>query len=74
MLGIERSSHYQENQRIHIDVSVQKECRGRGLGTSLLNHAKVWSISKGISSIELEIIANNPVIILYKRLGYNEVG
>lgn len=74
MLGIRRSAHYQESHRINIGISIHKEFRGKGLGTKLLNKAKHWSKETGVSSIELEAVATNPAINLYKKLGYNEVG
>lgn len=74
MLGIERSGHYQESHRIHIGISIQKEYRAKGLGTQLLNEATEWAVNNGIHSIELEVIAANPAVKLYKSLGYNVVG
>ena len=74
MLGMERSSHYQENHRIHIGVSVKKGYRGKGLGTLMLKKAKTWAKENSILSIELEAIAINPAVKLYKSLGYKEIG
>lgn len=74
MLGMERSAHYQEKHRIHIGVSVQSEHRGNGLGTQLLKKAESWAKDNDVSSIELEVIANNPAVRLYKKLGYEVIG
>ena len=74
MLSIERLTHYQENHRAHIAVSVKKECRSKGIGTQLLNMAKTWAKENSVQSIELEAIAINPAISLYKKLGYKEIG
>ena len=74
MLGMERSGHYQESHRIHIGISIQKEYRVKGLGTQLLNKANEWAANNSIHSIELEVIASNPAVKLYKSLGYNVVG
>jgi len=74
MLAIQRSSHYQENHRIHIGISVKKEYRGKGLGKQLLKSAEAWAKKNFVLSIELEVIATNPAINLYKKLGYKEIG
>jgi len=74
MLQIERSSHYQEEHRMYIGLSVKKEYRGNGLGTRLLNKAKTWASDNSILSIELEVIETNPSISLYKKLGYKTAG
>ena len=74
MLQIERSSHYQDEHRMHIGLSVKKEYRGNGLGTRLLNKAKTWASDNSILSIELEVIETNPSISLYKKLGYKTAG
>ncbi len=74
MLGMLRSAHYQEHHRIHIGISVQSEYRGNGLGSKLLNKASSWAKDNGVSSIELEVMANNPAVKLYQKLGYEVIG
>ena len=74
MMGIERSSHYQECHRINIGISIEKEYRRQGLGTKLLNTAKIWASENAVSSIELEVISINPAVSLYKQHDFNEIG
>ena len=40
----------------------------------LLNKASEWAANDSIHSVELEVIATNPAVKLYKNLGYNVVG
>lgn len=58
-----------------IGIALQKEARGLGIGTRLLN--KVMELAKQelkTEIIELHYFKGNPAVSLYKRLGFKEVG
>jgi RimJ/RimL family protein N-acetyltransferase len=65
----------QESHCAILGVSVDREWRGRGLGTALIRAAAEWAGSHGVSRLEAQAFANNPrAIALYERLGFEHEG
>ncbi|MEL7042537.1 MAG: GNAT family N-acetyltransferase [Pseudomonadota bacterium] len=52
-----------------IAVTVKPEHRGKGLGVKLVEHAKSIAKSGGFDRLELDVIADNPAVDLYKSVG-----
>lgn len=56
-------------------VSVRREYRGKGLGTTLILHLLKWCQSNHIEKLSLEVIGENTgAIRLYKNLGFKVEG
>jgi RimJ/RimL family protein N-acetyltransferase len=56
-------------------LSVDRDHRGRGLGTALLEALVDWAPAHGVSRIQAWAWANNPRAIgLYERLGFEREG
>jgi len=56
-------------------VIVDFQCRGKGIGTSLVKQLLVESKKDlGIQSMRLEVYEHNPAYSIYKRLGFKEYG
>lgn len=53
-------------------VAVHPACRGRGLGSALIEHAEAALTAKGCMKINLQVVsANRQVTAFYKSLGYS---
>ena len=53
------------------DLAVQKNRRGKGIGTLLLNEAERWARERGAEYMELGVLeANEGAQRLYARCGY----
>ncbi|MHB9004318.1 MAG: GNAT family N-acetyltransferase [Coriobacteriia bacterium] len=75
LAGLLGKSLEQESHVGVIGVSVDRDYRGQGIGTQLLEHLIAWAPAHGISRIEIEAFANNPgAIALYERLGFEREG
>jgi len=74
MLTINRMPHPQLSHRASFGISVSKSHRSQGIGASLIQHAKEWCKDNGIAQLSLEVLASNPAISLYERLGFVEIG
>jgi RimJ/RimL family protein N-acetyltransferase len=59
-----------------LGMSVDREHRGKGIGTKLLSHALVWATnSKIIERLELVVLTTNlQAIDMYRRAGFAEEG
>ncbi len=58
-----------------IGISVDRDWRGRGIGTLLLEYLIDWAPAHGIAQIEIEAFANNPrAVALYERHGFEREG
>ncbi|MEG1296925.1 MAG: GNAT family N-acetyltransferase, partial [Niameybacter sp.] len=56
-------------------LAIHPSYGGRGIATSLLNFAKLYSAEQGIKAIRLDVaIRNTPAQVLYEKCGYQEVG
>jgi ribosomal protein S18 acetylase RimI-like enzyme len=55
-------------------IAVKKEFRGRGIGTSLMNHLMQHAKNKGIRRISLSVDPENHARNLYEELGFEKVG
>jgi ribosomal protein S18 acetylase RimI-like enzyme len=52
-------------------VYVAPDHRRQGLGTALMQQAKVWTQAQGYGQIGLQVFdTNQPALALYKKLGY----
>jgi len=65
----------QESHVGSLGISVDRDYRGRGVGTRLLEHLVAWAPSHGVTRIELEAFSSNPrAIALYEQLGFEREG
>lgn len=54
------------------DLFVIDSLRGKGVGESLLNHAKSFCKATGFKGLALETATDNPAQQLYERLGWQK--
>lgn len=54
------------------DLFVSPEFRKKGVGETLLDHAKSFCQKQGFKGLALETAANNPAQKLYERLGWEK--
>ena len=61
-------------QRVYIlnDLFVSEAFRGKGIGETLLEHAKDFAREKGARGLTLETAIDNPAQKLYERLGWKK--
>lgn len=60
---------------VWLGIALADGYKGKGLGATLLNHAKEWSIENGKGAIMLTThIANLRAQSLYERVGYERLG
>lgn len=55
-------------------ISVEEECRGRGIGTALMNATIDELVRQGYTRCSLSVQKANPALRLYKRLGFQIIG
>jgi ribosomal protein S18 acetylase RimI-like enzyme len=55
-----------------VDISLLPECRGRGIGTALLE-AVIAEASGAGKFVALSVEKLNPALRLYRRLGFRKV-
>ncbi len=68
-------AHPQEAHVGVVGLSVDREFRGQGLGTLLLESMFEWATPHGITRVEIEAWANNPgAVRLYERSGFVREG
>lgn len=61
--------------RAAIVLGIQENARGKGIASSLLQRAEEWSLAKGVTRLELTVVAENtPAINLYEKAGYEKEG
>ena len=58
-----------ENEIRLLDITILPEFRGQGIGTNLL-HRLIQRSNKVQKKISLHVIASNPALKLYQRLGF----
>ncbi len=58
-----------------LNISVQRDRQGRGVGRWLLDHATALAREQGMSSILLEVRPSNPrAAAMYRRYGFVQIG
>ena len=62
-----------DNDTPSLAMSVSKECRGLGIGSSLLKQLLSALKSAGYSKISLSVQKNNYAVKMYKQLGFTVV-
>jgi ribosomal protein S18 acetylase RimI-like enzyme len=69
-------AHRPKNDELYIDgIAVSTEARGHGIGTRLLDEAKLIAQEQGKRYMRLDVIDTNPrAQALYERLGYTVTG
>ncbi|MGB7070607.1 MAG: GNAT family N-acetyltransferase [Pyrinomonadaceae bacterium] len=71
--SIEDSKPYLTH-RLHVYLGfmyVAPEHRGKGVNRLIMDELKLWSISKGVTRMRLEVFASNPAAIkAYERVGF----
>jgi ribosomal protein S18 acetylase RimI-like enzyme len=56
------------------NLAVDERCRGRGLGSDLIEHALAWMRAQGIRMAKIEtLVQNERGQALYPRFGFREV-
>ena len=63
----------EKNNRGNIDyIIVEEKHQGKGLGTSLMNHAHKWFISNGYKTVQADTQQENTKACnMYEKIGYN---
>lgn len=73
--GLEGRTLPQERHVGSVGLSVDRDHRGSGIGTELLQALFEWGPAHGVTRIEIEAFANNPdAIRLYERVGFTREG
>ncbi|MEM6284467.1 MAG: GNAT family N-acetyltransferase [Chloroflexota bacterium] len=69
-------THPSRQHVVTMGITVQKEWRGKGIGTRLVQEAIRWARRNGnIRRIELDVLARNTEIVaLYSKLGFRVEG
>ncbi|GLI51885.1 hypothetical protein TSYNTROOL_19710 [Tepidanaerobacter syntrophicus] len=58
-------------RRLHINhLVVDRNYRGQGIGSMLVNSIEDYVQQKGISTIDLMVSANSPAVKFYSRIGF----
>lgn len=57
-----------------LSIAVAPACRGRGLGTALLEALVAQTRQDGYRGLSLSVDPANPAVRLYQRLGFAQVG
>ncbi|WP_090821425.1 GNAT family N-acetyltransferase [Paenibacillus sp. yr247] len=61
----------QEEWAGFVNVVIQEEHRGKGLGYAIMHALTDWSLENGAVRQYLQVIASNkPAVTLYQKLGY----
>ena len=64
-----------EMHRVGLGMSIQRGCRGIGLGTRLMETAIGWAREQGIEYIHLGVFSGNPAAAgLYEKFGFERWG
>ena len=75
LAGLLGKSLEQESHVGSVGISVDRDYRGSGIGTRLLEQLITWAPAHRITRIEIEAFANNPrAIALYEHLGFEREG
>lgn len=63
------------NHSAEIGISVKKDYRNKGIGSSLLSEAIKFANNRGLDNIRLNVRSDNTrAISLYKKFGFKKVG
>ena len=55
------------------DLCVHAECRGLGLGRRLYERLRAWFLSRGIESIEVQVVRANPASqTFWRKMGFSD--
>ncbi|MBV9851371.1 MAG: GNAT family N-acetyltransferase [Armatimonadetes bacterium] len=55
------------------DLCVRADFRGRGLGRRLYERLRAWFLSRGIESIEVQVVRANPAAqTFWRKMGFND--
>jgi GNAT superfamily N-acetyltransferase len=57
-----------------VTIGVDEGCRGRGIGTRLLEALARLAREQGFEQLSLSVEPSNPAVRLYERAGYRAVG
>ena len=56
-----------------MDIVMTRDCRGKGMGSILLEEAKKWAIDRELEYVELDVLSNNATAIqFYKKHGFTD--
>lgn len=69
----EKGFGYVDDKTPELGIAVLPECRGKGVGTSLLSRL-IGAVEDSYESISLSVASENPAVRLYQRLGFEAVG
>lgn len=71
----ERGPFRRNRHSAYVVIGLLEEARGRGWGRRLLEAVDQWATERGVSRLELTVMAHNAAAIgLYRRCGYVEEG
>lgn len=71
----ERGPFRRNRHSAYVVIGFLEEARGRGWGRRLLGAVDRWATERGVSRLELTVMAHNAAAIgLYRRCGYVEEG
>lgn len=69
--GLRGRTLEQEAHVGHVQVSVDRDHRGKGIGRLLLQRLFAWAPARGATRLEIQALTNNPgAIRLYERVGF----
>ncbi|MFC1649533.1 GNAT family N-acetyltransferase [Patescibacteria group bacterium] len=69
------SSFVRKKHKAEIVLAVDRDCRGQGVGTGLIEAAEKWAKKHGVIKLELTVSTDNEgAYRLYQKLGYEKVG
>lgn len=58
-----------------VDIVVDADQRGQGIGRALMQRAEAWARDQGATSLVLDMLrANEPAVAFYAALGYEDHG
>jgi ribosomal protein S18 acetylase RimI-like enzyme len=61
--------------RCLLGMGVHRDLRRQGLGTALIEHARVWAASSELEWLDLQVLSNNQAALaLYEQAGFVRVG
>jgi ribosomal protein S18 acetylase RimI-like enzyme len=72
VLGRSANSSYPKQKRSIEGFSVRPSCRGKGIGTKMLDRIIADARADGVTAIELNVGDNNPARHLYERSGFRQ--
>jgi putative acetyltransferase len=74
-LGIKREDHAVLRHVAELGMSVSREWRGRGVGSSLVAEAFRWAAWAGVEKVSLTVYPHNEAArALYRKFGFEEEG